>query len=447
MFIGKKVCVIESVPDAIRVCCVGGDLTYHVIPCPAGDEAASVKKLRSLVPAGRHRVIALAPRMACFMRMFHLPSQDPAELLGMVQFQFARTTPHKSADIVVDVKVLEQEPKSRSLVAGAMMAKDQLTPFTDMLDRAGIHPDVMTVNTQRLVPLAHVVWPEAIHGAGRVLGVYVSGGLLLGFFIKGEMVFSREEKFFGDKDSVLSAFLEYCAKEFPETSVKEIRLLGDREETGMSRTFSGIRIDVQELSLLVRTAQERLAFELSPVAYLDLLLAKDEKSKPFDLSIEKLKARRESMKVRSWGMHIGIIVVLLISGLILSGWSTACREIRASHALQAAVANDSARVKDLEQKSLLLATLETRLATPVTTGLLAELSKSLPLAAHLNRIDMNNGELNIQGEADGLESVRAFQAALGHSTVFHDVRLDSIDKRPTESAQVVMFRISMKAAK
>lgn len=443
----KHVCVIESIPNALRVSCFGRQLTHHVIPCIAGQEVSVAKQLSLLVSSGRYRVVALTPRMACFMRMFHLPSQDPAELLGIVQLQFARTTPNKSSDIVVDVKVLEQESKNQSLVAGAMMVKDQLTPFVDILNRAGLHPDVMTVNTQRLVPLARVVWLEPLNGEGKVLGVYLEGALVLGFFVKGEMVFSREEKVSVDWEVALRTFLDYGHQEFPGTSVKEIRLLGDREETGMARTFAGVTVNVQELSLMVRTAQERTAFELSPVAYLDLLLAMDEKSKVFDLSIDTIRIRREQKRKRVLWTHIGVIAGLFLAGLILLGWSKAYQEIRVSNALHEAVEKSSARVKDLEQKSRTLSSLEAHLSTPATTALLAELSKALPLDVRLTQVEMNNGKLSIKGEADTLESVRTFQTTLGSLMDFHDVRLEGIDKRPTEAAQMVMFRMNMKVEK
>jgi hypothetical protein len=72
------------------------------------------------------------------------------------------------------------------------------------------------------------------------------------------------------------------------------------------------------------------------------------------------------------------------------------------------------------------------------------LSKSIPPGVRLNEADLKEGILNIQGEADGLEAAQGFLTALASAEGIRDVRLEGIDKRPTEAAQVVSFRMKMK---
>ena len=134
MFKKKGVCVIEYAQDVIRVTAVSGTVKYHVIPLQPGDEdkaAAELAVFMRRYPA--RRVMALSPRTFCVIGTFRLPSHDHDELLKMVQFQFSRSSPYKKEDLLVDVKVIDEAPPSKTVVSGAMMVRERLMPFVDIL--------------------------------------------------------------------------------------------------------------------------------------------------------------------------------------------------------------------------------------------------------------------------------------------------------------------------
>jgi Tfp pilus assembly protein PilN len=382
------------------------------------------------------------------MGTFRLPSQDHAELLNMAEFQFMRSTPHQRSDMVVDVKFLEMASPTQSLVAGAMAMKDLLKPYADILKEAGLTPEVMTVNTQRLLPLARVVWGDALNGDGRVLGLCIDNGLWLGFFARGDMLFSREERQNNDMDSALGGFIEYCHKEFPGTPVREGMLLGDRKDTGMARMAAGVRISVQELSSMVRTPGEQAAFELSAIAYLDLLLAQDDRAVPFDFSPGEIKAERNRVKTNRLTRHVIVLAVMVLSGFLLLGLGRLQKEMSGINALRRAIERESANVKALEAKAGITANVRKHVSEKIAvSSLLADISRLLPKGARLNQAEFREGVLNLQGEAEDLAALQDFQKSLAGTSWFHDVRLEGIDKRPTETAQKVMFRMTMRVQK
>ena len=117
-------------------------------------------------------------------------------------------------------------------------------------------------------------------------------------------------------------------------------------------------------------------------------------------------------------------------------------------ALQGAIDRESARVKELEEKSRVVSAVESHFSSGVPiSSVMASLSKILPAGARLTEVELRDGTLNIHGEADDLDTARSFQSAIESAGVFKNVRLEGIDKRPTESSQIVMFRMNMKVAK
>ncbi|MBF0618723.1 MAG: PilN domain-containing protein [Candidatus Omnitrophica bacterium] len=382
------------------------------------------------------------------MGTFKLPSQKQSELLSMTEFQFARMTPQRRGDMVVGVKYLEKASATQSLVSGVMAVKENLKTYWNILDQGGISPDVMTVNTQRLLPLARNIWGVGLNGEGRVLGLALDGVFWLGFFARGEMLFSREDRQINDRDSALGAFIEYCHEEFPGTPVKEGILLGSQVDVGTTRTVAGVPFGVQELSTVARTVADQAAFEVSPVAYLDLLLARDNKGTWFDFLSEEMKAKRDRAQTLVLVRHGVIIGLMFLTGLFLLVGSQVYKEKAEIQSLARMVDWDAGKVKTLEEKSLKLSAVERHFSDNASASVVfAEVSRLLSKEARLNQIDLKDGLVNLQGEAASLDAVRAFQTALTGTALFRDVHLEGIDKRPTDSAQIVMFRMTMKVGK
>ena len=444
----KYVCVIEFIQGGLRTTCVNAEAVSHrVIPFAPGDEPKAAKELGAFCGAAARKacVVVLFPRAACVTGIFRFPSIDPREVRDMATLQFVRSTPHKREDIVVGAKSLKRLSATSSLVAGVMTTKDALKPCLDILEQAALSPDLLTVNTVRLLTLSRAAWGNEVRAEGRVIGAALDGALNWGLIAGGDLVFSREEPDGADMEASFGAFVDHGRKEFPDLSIQEGVLIGDLERAGGSRRMSGVAIEVRDLASLVRTAVERSAFELSPVAYLDLLFARDPGDTACDLSPEYIKVKRQRSKVRSLAVHLAIIAGIFLAGLLLRAGAEWQQRMAVVVALRTAVGNAAVRVKELEDKARKTAAFEKQVSERVLVSeVLQRLSKSIPLGVRLNEADIKEGSLNIQGEAAGLEEAQAFLKALASAEGFRDVRLESIDKRPTEAAEVVSFRMKMK---
>jgi Tfp pilus assembly protein PilN len=111
------------------------------------------------------------------------------------------------------------------------------------------------------------------------------------------------------------------------------------------------------------------------------------------------------------------------------------------------IERESASVKALEEKARITASVEKNIGQRVAvSSLFSDISRLLPKGARLNQANFREGNLELQGEADDLGVLQDFQKSLAGTPRFREVRLEGIDKRPTEAAQTVMFRMTMKVA-
>ena len=447
MFKKKGTCVIEYAQDSIRVTAVNKSVQHQAIAIVQGQEEDAAKKLASFLRQNRvARIVALSPRTSCLVATFRLPSNDHDELLKMVEFQFSRSSPYKKEDLLVDVRILEAVPPGKSLVSGAMMVRDRLTPFLEILKKAGITPDVITPNSQRLLPLAKIIWENFFIAEGKILGLWLNGTFSLSLFVKGDIYFSREES--QSSGNTINAFIEYCQQEFPAITIMDGLFLGTPDQTGHKRAISGVLINVEELSNYVRTARHQAAFEQSPTAFLDLLLTGDPHAKVFDLSPVSIKTKRIRLQQKKLIVHGAVILFLLLFGLLLQTLSSFHQRTLFISVLNDAISQASVQVKGLEEKSRLVASVESYMASRLSvSAILVSLSKILPLGVHLTSFDFKDGQLNIRGEADDLDAARSFQGALQSARTFQSVRLEGIDKRPTETAQIIVFSMTMKVVR
>ena len=109
-----------------------------------------------------------------------------------------------------------------------------------------------------------------------------------------------------------------------------------------------------------------------------------------------------------------------------------------------ALKSHSAHVKDLESKSRLISAFEKYAAEHVPFSVVMDnITKIIPKEVRLNQISLKEGVLNLQGDADNLDAAHAFQTGLSQAGCFQKVKLEGIDKRPTETAEVVSFRMTM----
>jgi type IV pilus assembly protein PilN len=275
-----------------------------------------------------------------------------------------------------------------------------------------------------------------------ILGVWLDGSLLWGLLRKGELSFSREEDSGAEVLLAFVGFVDQCRKEFPDLCIQKGVLVADPQLTLGAQNLPGVELEVRELASLVRSVQERAAFGLSPVAFLDLLLAGDRNEAAFDLSPRLLKAERERLKVRSLAGHFIALVGIILAGLFIKAGAEFHQRKAVVDSLRIAVEQSAVRVKELEDKARTVASIEGLIAErTLITGVFRDLARAIPGGVRLSRADFKEGTLDVQGEAQGLESARTFMTNLAGTGVFQDVRLVNMDKRPTEKENVVSFRM------
>ena len=448
MFKRNCVCIVEFMPGSLRTTCVFANAVSHrVIPCAPGEELGAAKELHSFVGAAsrRSRVIVLIPTETSIMSVFRFPSSDLREVHHMAALQFVRSTPHKLEDIAVAAKILKKVSPHHSLVAAVMTTKDKLTPYLVILEQARLKPDVLTVSTARLAALSHAVWGDAVPGEGRIIGLCLDGALSWGLVARGQLLYSRVDEDGDAVESACGSFADQCRKEFPDLRIPEGILLCSPDRSGVSRRISGVALEIRELASLVRTTSDRSAFGLAPVAFLDHIMARDDMPTVFDLSPDQLKIARDRSKVRSLIAHFAIIAGIFLAGIFVGTGGEWHRRIAAVDSLHAALKRTSTRVKALEDQARRVATVERHISERIrVSAVLQDLSQNIPPGVRLNEADLEEGNLDLQGEADSLDAVQVFLTALASAERITDVRLEGIDKRPTATAQIVSFRMKMR---
>jgi Tfp pilus assembly protein PilN len=183
-------------------------------------------------------------------------------------------------------------------------------------------------------------------------------------------------------------------------------------------------------------------------AWIAMAEAFDKGSGIFDLRDEESRREDEKRCLRVQLVLVAVILVLLAIGALVWGAARVYWEMAEINGMRSAINREAAQVKTLEAKASVVAGVEKYLSERVlASSVFGNIARLLPKEARLNQMDLKDGVVNLQGEAGSLETVQAFQQAIARVSIFQDVRLEGIDKRPTETAQTVMFRMTMKAGK
>ena len=103
---------------------------------------------------GEETIFTVLPRHDVTARIIELPSQDAAEIAGMVQLSAEEFVPYPADELVIDQVVLERLPEGSSKVFVAVAHRDVLNNHLKLLRSAGIDPEQIFLSTACLMAVA-----------------------------------------------------------------------------------------------------------------------------------------------------------------------------------------------------------------------------------------------------------------------------------------------------
>ena len=132
----------------------GWKVDHSILEKTPDQEEELVSKLKDLlrkkVLKGR-KILLVVPRTAVTIKYLELPAASPEELKSMVDFQSGRQIPFSPEEIVYDYKVMNMNENGYARVLLAIVKRDVVIKYLDILHKAGVKPVSIELSSLALV--------------------------------------------------------------------------------------------------------------------------------------------------------------------------------------------------------------------------------------------------------------------------------------------------------
>lgn len=156
----------------------------------AGGLAAALKEFVAAHEIAEDSLFTVLHRHEMTTRILNLPSQDPAEIEGMVRLSAEEFVPFSADELIVEQCILKRLPGGESQVLGVFTHRDVVESHVALLREAGVEPEQIFLSSACLASAARAARKP---DQGRFALVNLSSGGLeaLVFDESGNFVFSR----------------------------------------------------------------------------------------------------------------------------------------------------------------------------------------------------------------------------------------------------------------
>jgi Tfp pilus assembly PilM family ATPase/Tfp pilus assembly protein PilN len=409
----------------------------------------------------RNYTIAVAPRRQVMLRVFSLPSTKEEELKKMIFLQIVRQVPYQKDDIVFDFIVIGKDASGYTKVLTAVVRKESINQYFKIFLQAGV-----TINAIALSSMSIANWVFYAQRKKPFSSVFAvlhvdSVNSEICFCEKDKLLFSRFINF-GTRDLAVSQ---------QDNLIREIEMTFQtfqKENTGqnpeamfilapedLARDFSGkiqeaLKIQtsivdpIQISSGLKKQSGVPLSEEppCSPVVALGTTLKGVQRS--FNLlpvEVSEKRSYREKKNVVAQFFVLFILCLSLLTGIFFMRLE---RQKQAFFALEKRSLTFEPRLIDLEKKKERIKTIKNYLNIgPLAIDVLNELYRLTPEDIFFRLVQINQQQqITMQGVADQLSNVNAFQNQLVNSSMFKEVNLQYATQRRAFEGEITDFTIT-----
>jgi len=424
--------------------------------------AKAIKELVSGSKIKTSSLVCIFARGSTIVRNLRLPSQDPAEIEDMLDFQIKQQIPYPKEDIISDYIISTRHKDGYADTLLVTAHKDVIERYMQILNSVAINPEIFSISSIGISKWYNLYRSRIGRPTNEaVLLVNIDSAVTdLCFSQEGNLLFSRAISFGMNELNAekIEGFLEQMhltlttyRKEKINPDVSRIVLLTQSAKA----TFLSQRLNT-EFSLPVEiinpladipTAKGTLLGmaaigDVSFTAVLGLVLgAKDDELNLLP-EAERQKQNMKYMKKEFFfSGSLLILTVLVILGSVFLNIYKKEQYLKNLDIQLNAVAPIAQKVDDTTKKLGLIK--EQLNYSNSGIDVIYELYNLLPSSMSLNVFNLDEkGNLTLQGVSSQMSDIFSFQSKLEKSKNFKNVEVKYASKRMTSQGEVTDFRIT-----
>ncbi len=440
----------------------------HCFSFPSGDSQQDLHKIirRQLKIHGlkvkNENVILSLPRHKAMSRLIRLPSQDTEETNNMVALQvFREGLYNKENKLIHDYKIVGSDGDGSSLISVFYMREEYLRRYFDILEKIGIYPMGVTLNSQGLLDWLLLQRNYNACGSEKCTHLLNIDDGTYDYIVvfKGSLLFSRSfvlpEGEFIDYTKWLAKEVKVSFEMFRRTSrgsyesEEELYIVGASDEFPEKDFGKFVSCRIKSFNPPKRLeAKSYLKYpaENSGVSYASVLglALKREGLKGIDITPAQMRVK--ALQRKNWLFLREVFVLAAAILLCFSFFLFRLIDLK------------SRELADARQKLSALASMEKAAAsfakldflnTEISNGydvlnILGELYDLVPESVFITDLEIKDGKpLAIRGFGAEPASVFKFLESLGQSGLFGSVYLDYVDSKTKKGDSTgVSFQIT-----
>lgn len=409
----------------------------------------------------RNYVIAVAPRRQVMLRVFSLPSTKDEELKKMIFLQIVRQVPYQKDDIVFDFVVIGKEASGYTKVLTAVVRKESINQYFKIFLQAGITVNAIALSSmsianwvfyaQKKKPASSVFAVLHIDSVNSEICFCEKEKLLFSRFINfgaRDLTMSQQDNLIREIEMTFQTFQKENTGQIPETML----VLAPE---GLVHEFSRkiqealkIQTTIVDPALFSTGLKKHSSVPLSedvpcsPVVALGTTIKGVQKS--FNLLPAEVSEKRTSREKKNTLVQFFILFMLCLGLLIGIFFIRLERQKQDFRDIEQRSLALEPRVVAIEKKKERIEVIENYLNIgPLAVDALNELYRLTPEDIFFRLVQINQQQqITLQGVADQLSNVNAFQNQLVNSSMFKEVNLQYATQRRAFEGEITDFTIT-----
>ena len=426
----------------------------------AGVLIAKELKAHKLKP---DNVILSLPRYVTLSRFLRLPSGVDEEIKDMVSLHISREKTFgndKEKEIVYDYQKVGVDEEGHTLVSLFLIQKSSLKLYLGILEKLGIIPDRVTLNTEGLLRWTLRQEKDEVESGCERCFFFLNvdhGYFDFNAVVRGRSIFSRTfilSKTEGlDQTQWLAKEIKLCIELFRRSFgnlfnvTDQLYLTGMNEDFKKSISWETLPWTIENLDLLddlnlgPQLKREMLQTGVSFASVLGLVLKEGQKC--IDITPVELKAKvanRLRWLMFRQTVFFAAMFAFILSLFILRAIDLKTKELNVLLREISVLVSVEKSMQEAQKASFIDKEI---LKTHFATDILYEFYDLTPVAVSITEFRLEDAKtLAIAGAAQDAATVFHYLESLKHSRFLKDVRLDYVNANPKVSGENVRFRIT-----
>lgn len=422
------------------------------------------KAIKGLVSESRIKfqdITCVIGRGSVIVRNFNLPSQEPAEIENMLDFQIKQQIPYAKEDIISDYVITTKNKNGYSDILLVTAHKDVIDWYLKILSPIDIYPDFFSLSSVGISKWYGLYLSSLKKATSEVaLLINIDSSVAdLCFCSNENLIFSRSISF-GLNDlniDKIEGFLEQMhltlstyRKEKNNPEVSKIILLTQSEKAAflpqkLNLEFSlpvEIINPINSIPKNKNVSAMQIPSNLSFTAVLGLAIA--QKEDDLNLLPQDIRQRQKIKYFNKEAMFSGsllILAILLILGSVSINIYKKEQYLKQLDIKLKDVAPVAKGVEDKTRKLELVKEYWDYSVSPI--DIIYELYNVLPSSMSLNVFNLDEkGNLTLQGVSSRMSDIFSFQSVLEKTKIFRNVEVKYASKRNTSQGEITDFRVT-----